>query len=107
MLGRTLLRTCGRRVNLLRRTYTSERPFLTQYTENENTIIETTKSFNKEYLDWKVVSEMDEKAEMRPELLKQLFDSGLMGIEIPEKYGGSGLSFMNSIVAIEELAKYV
>jgi alkylation response protein AidB-like acyl-CoA dehydrogenase len=30
-----------------------------------------------------------------------------MGIEIPEKYGGSGLSFMNSIVAIEELAKYV
>ena len=28
-----------------------------------------------------------------------------MGIEIPQEYGGAGLNFFNSIIAIEELAK--
>jgi short/branched chain acyl-CoA dehydrogenase len=83
----------------------AERPSLGQYTENELVMIETCQNFCKQFLDWKVVHEMDAKAELQPQILEQLFTSGLMGIEIPEKYGGSGLPFMNSIVAIEELAK--
>jgi len=30
---------------------------------------------------------------------------GLMGIDIPEEYGGAGMGFTASIIAIEELAK--
>jgi alkylation response protein AidB-like acyl-CoA dehydrogenase len=32
-------------------------------------------------------------------------NAGLMGIEIPQQYGGGGMSFMSAILAIEEVAK--
>lgn len=51
------------------------------------------------------VREMDETQVMRPEILKECFELGLMGIEIPEKYGGAGSTFFNSIMVIEALAK--
>jgi butyryl-CoA dehydrogenase/short/branched chain acyl-CoA dehydrogenase len=50
------------------------------------------------------VREMDEQAHFRPEILKQLFDLGLMGIEVPEEFGGPGGSFFQAVLAIEELA---
>lgn len=51
------------------------------------------------------VSAMDAAAKMDPVIIKELFEQGLFGIEIPEKYGGSGMSFTSALVAIEELAK--
>src|SRR5919206_1598593 len=51
------------------------------------------------------VEEMDEHAKMSPELLKQLFDLGLMGVETPEEYGGTGASFFMAIVGVEELSR--
>lgn len=51
------------------------------------------------------VREMDEAEAMDPAIVEQLFEQGLMGIEIPEEYGGSGMNFTSAIVAIEELAK--
>ena len=48
--------------------------------------------------------EMDEQAAFRKNLLKEIFDLGLMGIEIPEEYGGQGGTFFQAILAIEELA---
>lgn len=48
---------------------------------------------------------MDEAQKLDPALLKQVFEMGLMGIEVPEKWNGSGSSFFNAIIAIEELAK--
>jgi alkylation response protein AidB-like acyl-CoA dehydrogenase len=51
------------------------------------------------------VQEMDQKGQFKKELLDQFFELGLMGIEIPEEYGGTGGSFMMSVLAIEELAK--
>jgi alkylation response protein AidB-like acyl-CoA dehydrogenase len=50
------------------------------------------------------VREMDEKAEFRKDLLKQLFDLGLMGIEIPEEFGGQGGTFFQAVLAVEEIA---
>ena len=50
------------------------------------------------------VREMDETAVLRKDLLGQLFANGLMGIEIPEEYGGQGGSFFQSVLAVEELA---
>jgi alkylation response protein AidB-like acyl-CoA dehydrogenase len=51
------------------------------------------------------VREMDEKQKIRPEIIAQCFELGLMGIEPGEEYGGSGGSFFMACLAIEELAR--
>ena len=51
------------------------------------------------------VREMDEAETMDPVIVEQLFEQGLMGIEIPEEYGGAGMNFTAAIVGIEELAR--
>jgi len=52
-----------------------------------------------------LVREMDEHAKIPKELVKQLFDLGVMGIEIPETYGGSGGTFFHAVLAVEELSR--
>jgi alkylation response protein AidB-like acyl-CoA dehydrogenase len=47
---------------------------------------------------------MDEEAHFDPTLLREFFDLGLMGIEVPEQYGGAGGTFFQSILAIEEIS---
>lgn len=51
------------------------------------------------------VRDMDEAEQMDPVIVEQCFEQGLMGIEIPEKYGGAGMNFTAAIVGIEELAR--
>src|ERR1700716_3765050 len=51
------------------------------------------------------VKEMDEKALFERGLLDESFQLGLMGIEIPEQYGGSGGTFFEAILAVEELSR--
>ena len=51
-----------------------------------------------------LVSEMDHKGALDKSLLPGLFELGLMGVEIPEQYGGSGSSFFTAILAVEALA---
>ncbi len=51
------------------------------------------------------VTAMDEAAAMRPELIQQCFDLGLMAIEVPEEFGGAGGSIFLATLAIEELAR--
>jgi len=48
---------------------------------------------------------MDEAESIDKDVLKGLFDQGLMAIETEEEYGGTGGSFTAAILAIEELAK--
>src|SRR6186997_1944770 len=50
------------------------------------------------------VREMDEAAVFRQDILRQFFELGLMGIEIPEEYGGQGGNFFQCILAVEELS---
>jgi alkylation response protein AidB-like acyl-CoA dehydrogenase len=52
-----------------------------------------------------LVKEMDEKGSFDKELLQQFFHLGLMGIEIPEQYGGGGGKFFEAILAVEELSR--
>jgi alkylation response protein AidB-like acyl-CoA dehydrogenase len=52
-----------------------------------------------------LVREMDEQAKIPRELVKKLFDLGVMGIEIPETYGGSGGTFFHAVLAVEELSR--
>jgi alkylation response protein AidB-like acyl-CoA dehydrogenase len=52
-----------------------------------------------------LVREMDEHAKIPKQLITQLFDLGVMGIEIPESYGGAGGTFFHSVLAVEELSR--
>jgi alkylation response protein AidB-like acyl-CoA dehydrogenase len=52
-----------------------------------------------------LVREMDEQAKMPRALIDQLFDLGVMAIEIPETYGGAGASFFHAVLAVEELSR--
>ena len=52
-----------------------------------------------------LVREMDEHAKFSKPLLSQLFDLGVMGIEVPETYGGAGGRFFHSVLAVEELSR--
>ncbi len=51
------------------------------------------------------VSAMDEAAAFRPEIIAKFFEMGLMGIEVPEAWGGAGGSIFMATLAIEELAR--
>ena len=51
-----------------------------------------------------LVKEMDEKGVFEKELIHEFFQLGLMGIEIPEQYGGGGAKFFEAILAVEELS---
>ncbi|KAG8972300.1 hypothetical protein FRC05_010142 [Tulasnella sp. 425] len=51
------------------------------------------------------VREMDENETMDPEIIKGLFEQGLMGIETSADHGGAESSFTAAVIAIEELAK--
>lgn len=51
------------------------------------------------------VREMDEAEKMDKGIVEQLFEQGLMGVEVEEEYGGAGMGFGSAVVAIEELAR--
>jgi alkylation response protein AidB-like acyl-CoA dehydrogenase len=51
------------------------------------------------------VREMDEAQVFDPRLIEQFFQLGLMGIEIPEAYGGGGGTFFEAILAVEEISR--
>ncbi len=52
-----------------------------------------------------LVRSMDEQGAIPRPLIDQLFDLGVMGIEIPEAHGGAGASFFHAILAIEALSR--
>lgn len=81
----------------------SSRPALTTYSEEEQMLIDSVATFGREVLAPKVM-EMDATSKLDAGVLKALFDNGLMGIEIPAEYGGSGMTFTQSCLAIEQIA---
>jgi alkylation response protein AidB-like acyl-CoA dehydrogenase len=52
-----------------------------------------------------LVRKMDKEAEIPRELIDHCFELGIMGIEIPERFGGAGATFFMSVLAVEELAR--
>jgi len=79
-------------------------PPLTQLSEEEELFRATVREFAETEVR-PYVHEMDEAGSFRPELIRQFFELGLMGIEIPEQYGGAGGSMFLAVLAIEELAR--
>lgn len=77
---------------------------LTVFTEEEELFRQTVASFANEQVR-PLVAEMDRDQKINPEIVRQCFEMGLMGIEIPEAYGGSGGSFFMACLAVEELSR--
>lgn len=81
-----------------------ERHALTSLSEDENAFRLAVREFAEGEVK-PLVTSMDEKSEMDKGLIKKLFEMGLMGIESPEEYGGTGSSFTSACLAIEELGR--
>jgi alkylation response protein AidB-like acyl-CoA dehydrogenase len=79
-------------------------PPLTTFSEDERLFRDSVR----EFADARVrplVREMDEQAKMSAALVRQLFELGVMGIEVPEAHGGAGGRFFHSVLAVEELSR--
>src|SRR5579871_1447927 len=76
---------------------------LTVLSEEEKMFRDTVRRFASERIRPHVRA-MDEAGVFRKELLKEMFQLGLMGIEIPEEFGGQGGNFFMAVLAIEALA---
>ena len=79
-------------------------PALTTLTEDERLFRDSVSEFaNREIRP--LIREMDERSKIPQTLIDKLFSFGVMGIEIPEEFGGGGAGFFHSILAIEALSR--
>lgn len=79
-------------------------PALTELSEDESLL----RASVREFADAQVrplVRDMDEHAKFSPKLLGELFALGVMGVEVPESYGGGGGRFFQSVLVVEELSR--
>lgn len=79
-------------------------PALSVLSEEEQLFRDTVRDFAETEVKPHVM-EMDEAGKFRPDLIAKFFELGLMGIEVPEEYGGAGGSIFMATLAIEELAR--
>jgi short/branched chain acyl-CoA dehydrogenase len=78
-------------------------PPLTVLSDEERMFQDAVRRFARERIG-PYVREMDAAAIFRKDLLREMFELGLMGIEIPEEYGGQGGTFFQAVLAVEALA---
>ena len=76
---------------------------LTTFTEDEKFFYETVKDFAEGEIK-PLREQMDLEGKLNPKILPMLFEMGLMGIEVPEKFGGAESTFFMSIMGIEALS---
>lgn len=76
---------------------------LTQLSNDEQMFRDTVRQFAVEQIR-PLSRGMDENQQMDLSLIQKLFSIGLMGIEIPEQYGGADGSFFEAILAVEEIS---
>lgn len=77
---------------------------ITQLSEEETLFRSSVRQFAQDEV-LPLVRRMDEDQQMDAALVRKLFALGLMGIEIPEEFGGSGGSFFDSVLAVETLSQ--
>jgi alkylation response protein AidB-like acyl-CoA dehydrogenase len=78
-------------------------PALTTLAEDEVLLRDSVAEFAEAQIR-PLVREMDEHAKIPKELLTRLFELGVMGIEVPEQYGGGGARFFHAVLAVEALS---
>jgi len=77
---------------------------VTQLTEEESLFRESVRRFAQDEVA-PLVRRMDEDQQMDSALVRKLFALGLMGIEVPEEFGGSGGTFFDAVLAVETLSQ--
>ena len=77
---------------------------LTDLSEDEKSFREVVRAFAEERIR-PLVRKMDEESQIPRELIDACFELGVMGVEIPEEFGGAGAPFFMSILGVEELAR--
>lgn len=75
-----------------------------QLNENQIMIAEMIRRYGAEHIQ-PVVNKYDESQEFPIHIFKELGEMGLMGVLVPEEYGGSGFGYLEYVTAISELAK--
>ena len=77
---------------------------LTALTEDEVLFRDNIRQFAEDKVR-PLVREMDEKGVFDKDLIRQFFELGLMGIEVPEQYGGGAGTFFEAVLAVEEMSR--
>jgi alkylation response protein AidB-like acyl-CoA dehydrogenase len=72
--------------------------------EEASTMRQTVREFAEKEIKPKA-QELDEQEKFSPEITKKMGDLGLFGVYLPENYGGSGLSYLDYIIAVEEVSR--
>jgi len=85
-------------------TETESRPALTTLSEEEAMFRDAVAGFAEEEVRPRVMA-MEKAARIDPDLIPKYFELGLMGIEVPEQYGGAGGSLFMVTLAVEEISK--
>jgi len=103
-LSRTCLRPSHRLSRQLSTTQRLNSSPLLMLSEDEQMMQSTTAKICQDLIE-PLVPQMDRDMQMDPSIVETLFENGLMGVEVPTKYGGVGSSFFTACLIIEELAK--
>lgn len=74
------------------------------YNENQKMIADMIRTFGEQHIA-PFVKEWDDNQTFPVDVFKKLGELGLMGVLVPEQYGGSGFSYTEYVTAIEELSK--
>src|SRR5688572_21695737 len=80
------------------------RPPLTLLSEEEQMFRDTVRQFAEQTIA-PLARAMDEAAQLDAELITQLFELGLMAVEVPEHMGGAASSFFTAVLIVEELSR--
>src|ERR1035437_10201175 len=73
-------------------------------TENQKMIAQMVRAFADKHIRPKMM-EWDEEQKFPLEVFKKLGELGLMGVLVPQEYGGSGFGYFEYVTAIVELSK--
>src|SRR5216117_2433143 len=76
---------------------------LTVLSEEEQMFQQSVRDFAVEKIR-PLVHQMDRDAKMPRELINSFFELGIMGVEVPEQFGGAGSSFFTAALIVEELS---
>jgi alkylation response protein AidB-like acyl-CoA dehydrogenase len=79
-------------------------PALSTLTEDESLLRASVREFAEKRIR-PLVREMDEQAKIPRSLVDELFALGVMGVEIPESFGGGGGQFFHAVLVVEELSR--
>jgi alkylation response protein AidB-like acyl-CoA dehydrogenase len=103
MIRRALDRPSGGYITMTTTTELTPGAPLTALSEEEQMFQQSVRDFAIERIR-PLVPQMDHDATMSKDLIKSFFELGIMGIEVPEKWGGAGSTFFNAVLVVEELS---